>query len=64
MSKIFFNISQDNIDEYDDKVSSKKLKHYIEKAYCQCNWQRILPGVYDLALFVALIYLYLLLTAF
>ena len=21
--------------------SQKKLKHYIEKAYCHCNWQHI-----------------------
>ena len=23
------------------KVLSRKLNHCIEKAYCQCNWQRI-----------------------
>ena len=30
-----------DIDENDDKVLLKKSKHCIEKAYCQCNWQRI-----------------------
>ena len=33
--------SKAHIAEYNNKILSKKLNHCIEKAYCQCNWQRI-----------------------
>ena len=38
-------IANSDIDEHEDKVLSKKLKHCIEKAHCQCNWQRIFSKV-------------------
>ena len=41
-SNVLKDFSEADIVEYDDKVSLTKLKRYIEKAYCQCNWQRIL----------------------
>ena len=50
--------SKAEIEKYDGKILSKKLNHCIEKAYCQCNWQRIcisrmpyfLVGLYSLGL--------------
>ena len=33
--------SEAEIKNYDVKKLSKKLKHCIKEAYCQCNWQRI-----------------------
>ena len=44
--KVLKDFSTADIDKYDETVSSKKLKHCIEKAYCQCNWQRISLLIY------------------
>ena len=42
MQKVLKHFCKADIKEYDVEVSSKKLKHGIKKAHCQCNWQRIL----------------------
>ena len=50
MRKILRNFSKADIEEYDGKVLSRKLNHCIEKAYCQCNWQRITKFIFILFL--------------
>ena len=40
---ILGNFSETDIKNCDVTVLSEQLNHCIEKAYCQCNWQRISP---------------------
>ena len=42
LHKVLRNCHMADIEEYDGKVLAKKLNQCIEKAYCKCNWQRIL----------------------
>ena len=42
MQNVLGNFSKADIEDMIAKFHQKKLEHCIQKAYCQCSWQRIL----------------------
>ena len=41
IEKVLKHFSKADVKEYDGKILSKKLNQCIQKAYCQCDQQRI-----------------------